>query len=142
MDENPYASEFNETTRVGGRRISLLRVCVCCVAGVTVTPFLLLISAYSSGGGHGDYIAARVAFPIPMLLTRYSGGSISLPIIVIAIAQYPTIGCVMGFASTRGRHCLVWTATVLVVVHVIAALLTFSGVIPNFSQRVSDLECI
>ena len=133
MDENPYSPDFVDTSKVRLTRIQRLGFCACVLGGVAITPIFLLISVNSFGGGHGEYLAARASFPVPMLLTRCFGGSISLPIIVLAICQYPAVGCVVGFASIRGWRCLIWTSTVLIGMHVIAVLLAFSGLLPNFS---------
>lgn len=133
MDENPYTSNFVEPPEVRLARSQRLRFGACVIGGVGVTPVLLLISVYSFGGGHGDYFAARASFPIPMLLTRFFDGSISLPIIVLAICQYPAVGCALGFASVRGWRCLLWTSAVLIGIHVTATMLAFSGFLPNFS---------
>ena len=133
MNENPYSSNFVDTTAVQGARSQRLKFCACVLSGIAITPILLLLSVNSFGGGHGHYIAARASFPVPMLLTRCFGDSISLPIIILAICQYPALGCVLGVAFTRGWRYVILTLAVVIGMHGIAVLVAFSGLLSNFS---------
>jgi hypothetical protein len=64
--------------------------------GAGVTPIALLVAAISGGAGHGHYVFARLLFPIPMLLARLTGDTISLPSVALALAQFSLYGLLAG----------------------------------------------
>jgi len=101
------------------------------LVGVLVTPVAAVSAVGSAGAGHGHYEAARVLFPCTMLLTRMAGDTITLPLLVLALAQFPCYGATIGFAASKGRTALALVP--LLAAHVAAVVLCFSGVIPNFS---------
>jgi hypothetical protein len=99
------------------------------VAGALITLPALFVAVISAGAGHGDYVAARLLFPFPMLLTVIDG-SIGVPSIVVALLQFPLYGALLGLALC-GRS---WRPFVVIVpLHFVAVMACFSGLIPNFS---------
>jgi hypothetical protein len=100
-------------------------------AGVLVTPAAVVLAVLSAGAGHGHYEAARALFPYTMLLTLLSGDTITLPLIALALVQFPLYGLALGLAAGKGR--LAWALLLLSAAHAVAALACFSGAVPNFS---------
>jgi hypothetical protein len=100
--------------------------------GVAITPLAAVLAIASGGAGHGHYEFTRLFFPYTMLLTRVAGDTITLPLIVLALAQFPIYGAVIG-ACARRHHEAILAGGVLLVAHTVAAVLCFSGIIPNFS---------
>lgn len=98
--------------------------------GVPVTVLALIAAIVSAGAGHGDYVAARLMFPAPMLASLLSGDTIGAPSIVIALLQFPAYGALIGW--TLGRQSSL-PIVIAAAVHIAAAILCFSGMIPNFS---------
>jgi hypothetical protein len=85
----------------------------------------------SGGAGHGHYVFARLFFPYSMLLTRLAGDTITVPLMVLALAQFPLFGALLGI--TRSKPSAVVASILLLVAHTVAVVVCFSGVIPNFS---------
>jgi hypothetical protein len=87
--------------RLAGDRLSAARVGVAFVAGCGG----LLIAALMAGGGHGTYLPAKVLFPYTMIMTAWSGDSITLWGVAVAILQMPAYVAALdrarGTASTR-----------------------------------------
>jgi hypothetical protein len=103
------------------------KVLLCVSIGGLVT----LPAVASGGAGHGTYLFARVLFPYTMLLTRLTD-TVTLPLTVLGLAQFPLYGAVVGLAASRGRAWLVrlrW----LTLAHLGAVVLCFSRTVPNFS---------
>jgi hypothetical protein len=90
------------------------------IVSLVVTPVALLLGIGSAGAGHGDYFWAQVLFPYTMLST-FLFQSITIPFIVLAIAQFPLYGLLLAFAHERKQSRLV--AIGLAVVHITAAAL-------------------
>jgi hypothetical protein len=82
----------------------------------------------SAGAGHGDYVAARALFPLPMLLAVVEGrigwfsGS-------LALLQLPLYGALLGWSLRRGTPIL---PILLALLHLAAAVACFSGMIFDF----------
>jgi hypothetical protein len=109
-----------------------VKVIVCVLIGVLVTPIAAVLAIASAGAGHGHYEFARLFFPYSMLLTRLTGHTITDPLIALALAQFPLYGVAVGLAVSKGRAW--WCAVALLAVaHAIAVVLCFSGMIFNFS---------
>ena len=93
--------------------------------GVAITPFALAAAIESGGGGHGDYLLAKLLFPYSMLLTSLTG-TITYTLMGIAIIQFPLYSLALGsFNATR-------TAISVLVLHAVASSLCFSSLLPNF----------
>jgi hypothetical protein len=99
---------------VGGKRFWL--PLITCLAA---TPICLLLGFASGGAGHGDYVIARILFPFTMLAAVLLG-SITAPFVLLAVAQFPIYGLVLGAANKKGRMAL--APAVLVATHVIFAV--------------------
>jgi hypothetical protein len=100
--------------------------------GGVVTPPAAILAIVSGGAGHGHYEFARLLFPFTMLLTRVTEDKITIPLIVLALAQFPLYGASIGICAARPWLAFV-IGGVLFIGHLIAAAFCFSGVIPNFS---------
>jgi len=99
--------------------------------GALITPVATMLAIASGGLGHGHYEFARLFFPYSMLLTLISGNTITVPLRVLALAQFPIYGALIGwFAPARAAGVI---GAIVLVAHALAAALCFSGVIPNFS---------
>ena len=108
------------------------KVLLCVSIGGLVTLPAALLTIASAGAGHGNYLFARVLFPYTMLLTRLTDDTVTLPLIVLGLAQFPLYGAVVGLAASKGRAWLArrrW----LTLAHLGAVVLCFSVSIPNFS---------
>ena len=99
--------------------------------GALITPVAAALAVGSAGAGHGHYVFARLLFPYTMILTRLTGDTITLPLIVLALAQFPLYGLVIGV--TRSKSAAILTGALLLIVHAVAAVLCFSGQLPNFA---------
>jgi hypothetical protein len=101
--------------------------------GTIVTFPALPFAVLSAGAGHGDYAAARLLFPIPMLMTLATGNSIGPASIVLAFTQFTIYGAVLGWSVAASPFRLFVSGVVITLVHTLAALACFRGAIPNFS---------
>jgi hypothetical protein len=88
------------------------------ITALVATPICLLLGLASGGAGHGNYLLAKILFPFTMLST-IPFGSIIVPFIVLAVAQFPAYGIILGLANGRGRG--MRTAGAMLVVHALAA---------------------
>lgn len=95
-----------------------------------LTVLALLIAIASAGAGHGDYLAARLLFPLAMLASLLTEDTIKVPSTVIALLQFPAYGALIGWCWARHvRYLPLLAATV----HILAAIMCFAGLLPNFS---------
>lgn len=132
MVENPYQSPIAGDPKSNRGQSAGWRGCFTGVTiGVVLTPVTAFLAVLSGGAGHGDYLLARLFFPYTMLLTRLTGDVISGPLILLALAQFPIYGAIFGIASCRQSAAAI--SVFLVVSHLVAAGLCFSGMLPNFS---------
>ncbi|HPF73104.1 MAG: hypothetical protein H7A20_10450 [Rhodanobacteraceae bacterium] len=99
--------------------------------GAVITPFAVGTAIASAGAGHGTYLLAKLLFPYSMLLTRFTGDSITNPLIGIAFVQFPIYGLVL--TSPASRRALKQVVAVLVLLHSFCVLLCLAGLLPNFS---------
>jgi hypothetical protein len=97
--------------------------------GFLVELLSLVVAFLSTGAGHGDYGAARTLFPLPMLTTLIEG-QIGAFAFGLALLQFPLYGAILGWAVARSNLIM---AVALVVMHSIAVIVSFSGILPNFS---------
>jgi len=111
-------------------RQSRLPVALGFVSGVLVGLAAVVAAIASAGAGHGNYVAARALFPVPMLLTFYQGDSFGLLSMIVALAQFPFYGVLVAW--TYGRKSSVPLLTVSLV-HLLAGAICFLGALPNFS---------
>jgi hypothetical protein len=115
----------------GGNDMKSADIMVGVGIGVLLTAPTAFLAVMSAGAGHGHYEMARLFFPYTMLLTRLTGDSITSPLIVLALMQFPLYGAVMGAA--RSRFSAAFTTGLVLAFHIAAAAVCFSGAIPNFS---------
>jgi len=99
--------------------------------GALITPVAAMLAVWSGGAGHGHYEFARLFFPYTMLLTRLVDDVVTLPLIVLALAQFPLYGAIIGIAGSKGSSAV--AGVLLLVVHIVAVVVCFSGAIPNLS---------
>ena len=96
-----------------------------------ILEFVALIAAFfSAGAGHGDYVAVRALFPVPMLMTLAQGDVIGVPSLGVALVQFPLYGGLLGWTFLRKVYL---PALLVGSLHVAAAIACFAGVLPNFS---------
>ena len=105
-------------------------VAVGLVSGVLVALPAIAAAVISGGAGHGDYVAARGLFPTPMLLTLLEGDRIGAISIGVGLLQFPIYGALIGWSVVRRNNRPV---VVIALAHMIAALVCFTGTLPNFS---------
>lgn len=108
------------------RRLALIGL----VLGVPLTVLALLVAIASAGAGHGDYLAARLLFPVPMLASLLTEDTIKVPSVVIALLQFPAYGALIGWSWARHMRYL---PLLVATVHIVATILCFAGLLPNFS---------
>jgi hypothetical protein len=111
-------------------RQSRLTIVLGLVAGVVVGLLAVLAAIASGGAGHGHYVAARALFPVPMLLTFYQGDTFGLLSIVVALAQFPFYGALLAWSYVQRSYVPI---LILSLVHLLTAVICFSGALPNFS---------
>jgi hypothetical protein len=98
--------------------------------GILVTPVVVFLAILSGGAGHGDYAFAKLFFPYSMLLTFYVNDTITAPLIVLALVQFPLCGTIIGIAA-RAQYRLAFVLAVDIA-HAFFATICFSGCLPNF----------
>jgi hypothetical protein len=99
-------------------------------ACLIATPICLLLAVVSGGGGHGNYLWAKILFPYTMVSTSIFE-SITTPFILLAIIQFPLYGIALGMANRK--HKVAQMIVVLSVVHLLAVTITFLFSNDNFS---------
>ena len=97
------------------------------LVGLGVTPIAFFLALYSAGAGHGDYVLARLLYPIPMLATLLTDTTITGLSVGLAALQFPAYG---AFVARGGRFR--WLA--LGVFHLAAIVAAFSGALESFSR--------
>jgi|SRR5882724_5154114 len=102
-----------------------------CLVGIAVTPVCLFLAFISAGAGHGNYGMARIFYPYSMLLVRLTG-SLTTPLLVLAVAQFPMYGCLLGLSLRHPRMRL--AALILFAIHVSAVVAAFSGLLSEFCR--------
>ena len=100
------------------------------VLSLIATPIFLYLGIASGGAGHGNYLLAKLLFPLTMLSTR-ALGSITVPFLFLAIIQFPLYGVIVGLANLKGK--LLAYVIGALVIHTLAVLACFAFVGENFS---------
>jgi hypothetical protein len=103
------------------------------VGGMLITPVAGVLAIASGNMGHGGYGFARLLFPYSMLLTLATGGTITNPLIALAAAQFPIYGMLLCISTLISRRFFYFAAIGIAAIHLLAAAVCFSGMIPNFS---------
>jgi hypothetical protein len=114
------------------RVVNVVNVIVGVGAGVLITPVAAFLAVVSGGAGHGHYVLPRLLFPYVFLLHRLYGdiSKAPLPLALLALAQFPLYGAVLGIARSRSR--VVAAGGLLLAGHTIAVLLFYWLVFCNF----------
>jgi len=99
-------------------------------SGALIALPAVMAAVASGGAGHGDYVAARALFPVPMLLTHFQNDRIGALSIAAGLLQYPFYGALLGWSVARKNYL---PAFVVIVAHMIAASVCFAGTLPNFT---------
>ena len=94
------------------------------------TPLCLFIAMIFAGAGHGNYFLVKLLFPYTMLSTL-SFESITIPSLILAIAQIPLYGLFLGLANEKNKLALM--AGLITVVHSLAVITCFLFVNEHFS---------
>ena len=92
------------------------------LVGLCATPIALLLALLSAGG---DYVLARLLYPIPMLVTLLTNNTITSLSVGLAVAQFPAYGV---FAASGGL--IRWLA--LGIIHAVAIAAAFSWLLDYF----------
>ncbi|HVE57228.1 MAG TPA: hypothetical protein VNB22_10400 [Pyrinomonadaceae bacterium] len=100
------------------------------VFSIIAAPLALLLGIYSAGAGHGNYFFAKILFPYTMLSTFFFQ-SITVPFILLAIAQFPLYGLVFALGSEKGK--LLNSIVLLSIFHTLFMTLCFVILNDNFS---------
>ena len=82
----------------------------------------LVAAILSSGGGHGDYLFAKLLFPVPMYLGVVHE-VLDLPILILIVIQYPLVGLTPFLISWRRT---MYVCALLGVIHAIFTFLVFT----------------
>ena len=106
------------------------RIAAGVLLGTLVTYPAVFAAMLSGGTGHGHYVAARALFPVPMLLTLWTGNTFGPVSIALALGQFSLYGAVLG--ASRGRGVVV-AGVIILALHLLAAWGCFAGLVPNFS---------
>jgi hypothetical protein len=69
------------------------------LGGAIVEMVAIVATVVAAAGGHGNYVAAKILFPYSLALTRFTE-VITMPLIVLALAQYPLYA--LALWSLRG----------------------------------------
>ena len=118
------------TAPTPGRSSHLGAIAAGVAVGIGVEVVALFLAILSGGAGHGDYSAARALFPVPMLTTLLEDDTIGPLSMTLALVQFPLVGGLAGYCLAGARRV---PLIVVGVVHLVAVVVAFSGVIPNFS---------
>jgi hypothetical protein len=96
------------------------------VLGWNVMPVALVVFFISAGGGHGDYVLARVLLPFACaVLGSYIGSSILVSLMLLL--QWPTY----GFLTDRSSSKLL-TVSIILITHSALCLWLFTKGGENF----------
>ncbi|HZL35557.1 MAG TPA: hypothetical protein VFC78_09630 [Tepidisphaeraceae bacterium] len=103
------------------------------IAGAMITVPMLIGSIMSGGLGHGHYVFARAAFPLPMLLSAATGGTIGLPSIILALTQFSIYIGFLAWSTGISFKCFLVTFLLIILIHLVAVAACFCGLFSNFS---------
>ena len=95
--------------------------------GLAFGALALTFSVWQAAGGHGSYLPAKLLFPFSMLTTILDQ-HLNVTGAVLAVAQWPIYGAILGSVSARNRQN---AAFALAVVHAVAVVACFMFVSPE-----------
>jgi hypothetical protein len=94
--------------------------------GILIAAISLFVGFYSTGFGHGDYVAARLILPFACVVTGgYLGAG--LVVSIVALIQWPTYGLSVDKSSRR-----VWVVVAIVIAHAALCWWLFTKGSENF----------
>jgi hypothetical protein len=73
------------------------------LGGVALGAASIVIAVAYAGGGHGTYAPAKILFPYTMCLAMAIAGSITPPLMALALLEFPLYGFSIGRAASRGQ---------------------------------------
>jgi hypothetical protein len=92
------------------------------VGSLLLTPALIWVALLSAGGGHGDYVWAKVFFPFTILSTNIF--RVVTPVFLgVGLVQTPLYGLILGVFAKSGR--LLLASCWLLLVHISAVVACF-----------------
>jgi hypothetical protein len=94
------------------------------ILGVVVTPVALVLAVLSGGAGHGDYLWARVLFPVLTFVMLAGGGAAVLP---LTLFQYPLYGWFAGLCISKKQYARLGVAALLAHFIPMGAVLLFDS---------------
>jgi hypothetical protein len=84
--------------------------------GCGLTPIALLIGLWSAGAGHGDYVWARIIYPVPSIAMRlFVPEPVAVATIAVGLFQFVLYGLILDLAGRRGAA--LFAAALLSVFH-------------------------
>jgi hypothetical protein len=96
-------------------------------AGLLACPLVILITVVWDGGGHGNYVAARLLLPFACLVIgEYSAAAWIASI--LAVIEWPVYGAIVDVAGRK-----LWCIGAILFVHVGLTLWLFTGAGNTFS---------
>ena len=102
-----------------------------------MTPLAMMFAIVSGGGGHGHYLYAKLFYPFSLLGPHFLpdrrqqfAESITTPWIILAFAQFPLYGWLIG-AAVKNKRTLCVVCLAILLVHAIAVAMSFG--LSNFS---------
>jgi hypothetical protein len=96
-------------------------------AGLLACPVIILIAIISAGGGHGNYIAARLLLPFACVaIGEYSAAAWIASI--LAVIEWPVYGAIVDMAGRRS-----WAISAVLFVHIGLTVWLFTGGRRGFS---------
>ncbi len=90
------------------------------VVGTVLMIPAMALAFISGGGGHGDYVLAGVLFPYTLLVPGLFGVPIPTALVVLAFAQFPIYGSLVGAFPARPEKKLS-AIKIIVGLHLVAA---------------------
>jgi hypothetical protein len=102
------------------KEFNLLKSIVFVIVSIIPTFFGFLLAIMSSGAGHGDYLWAKVVFPVSML-SSIATSEITPFAIIIAALQFPVYAFVLSIAKSGKKTLYVGLA--ILGLHISAAVL-------------------
>ncbi len=104
------------------------------IIGVVIaSPIAVILGFLSAGFGHGDYLFAKLLFPLTMLSSHYTGNVLLSPFVLFALVQFPLYGVVLALSNMFKKDVIV--ALLLFVFHLSAVILCFVWPMPSFPHR-------
>ena len=99
------------------------RIALGLLFGIALTIVFFVVAVLADELGDGDLRAARVLFPYAMILERVTGSVVGVPVLGVAVIQWPAYGAMIG--CWRGPRRARWIL-ILVAVHACALMIVIA----------------